>query len=76
MVKYAIIAVEGNHDQALVTKLLKLLDFQSFDGAESNLDDFWKKFIPTYPKNGKFYARLNMPSIRFNDSLSVAIYVG
>lgn len=76
MVKYAIIGVEGNHDQALVSKLLKVLGFNKFDGEESNLDYFWKKFIPTYPKNGKLYTRLNMPSIRFNDSLSVAIYVG
>ncbi len=76
MVKYAIIGVEGNHDQALVSKLLKNLGFQRFDGKESNLDSFWKKFIPTYPKNGNLYTRLNMPSILFNESLSVAIYLG
>ncbi|MEM1168238.1 MAG: DUF3226 domain-containing protein [Cyanobacteria bacterium P01_H01_bin.35] len=76
MVKYAIIAVEGNHDQALVSKLLKLLGFKKFKGEESKLENFWKKFIPTYPKNGKLYTRLNMPSILFNDSLSVAIYFG
>ena len=29
MVKYAIIALEGNHDQALVGKLLKVLGFKS-----------------------------------------------
>ncbi|NEP91175.1 MAG: hypothetical protein F6K18_32670 [Okeania sp. SIO2C2] len=76
MVKYSIIAVEGNHDQALVSNLLKLLGLKKIDGNESNLDHFWKKFIPTYPNNGKLYTRLNMPSILFNDSLSVAIYVG
>ena len=76
MVKYAIIALEGNHDQALVGKLLKILGFKSFDGKESTLDPFWKKFIPPYPKKGNLYARLNMPSILFNESLSVAIYVG
>ena len=76
MVKYAIIALEGNHDQALVGKLLKVLGFKSFEGKESKLDPFWKKFIPPYPKKGNLYARLNMPSILFNESLSVAIYVG
>ncbi len=76
MVKYAIIGVEGNHDQALVSKLLKLLGFKRFEGEESKLDHFWKKFIPTYPKNGNLYTRLNMPSILYNDSLSVAIYIG
>ncbi|MDE5094501.1 MAG: hypothetical protein O4804_09785 [Trichodesmium sp. St11_bin5] len=77
MVKHAIIALEGNHDQALVAKLLKNLGFKSFHGNVSNLDLFWTKFIPRYPtKKGKLYARLNMPSILFNESLSVAIYVG
>ncbi|WP_240041568.1 MULTISPECIES: DUF3226 domain-containing protein [Okeania] len=76
MVKYAILGVEGPQDQAIVGKLLKLLGLKKFDGSVSNLDSFWKKFIPTYPKKGNFYKRLDMPSILFNDSLSIAIYVG
>ena len=78
--KYAIIGVEGPHDQAFVGKILKLLGFKNFGeelkGLESNLDPFWRKFIPVYPKKGNLYKRLDMPSILFNDTISVAIYAG
>lgn len=78
--RYAIIGVEGPHDQAFVGKVLKLLGFKDFreelKGLESNLDPFWRKFIPVYPKKGNLYKRLDIPSILFTDSISVAIYVG
>ncbi|MEG4941624.1 DUF3226 domain-containing protein [Microcoleus sp. F4-D5] len=78
--KYAIIGVEGPHDQAFVGKVLKLLGFKDFrdelKGLDSQLDPFWRKFIPVYPKKGNLYKRLDMPSILFNDILSVAIYAG
>ncbi|MDJ0580036.1 DUF3226 domain-containing protein [Crocosphaera sp.] len=76
--QYALIGVEGNHDQVFVAKVLKeLFNFQEFNGDELELEKFWKKFVPTYPpKNGKLYKRLDMPSILFNDKLSVGIYVG
>ncbi|MEQ8973957.1 MAG: DUF3226 domain-containing protein [Coleofasciculus sp. C1-SOL-03] len=80
MVNYAIIGVEGSHDQAFVGKGLKLLGFKDFrkecKGLESELDPFWRKFIPTYPKKGNLYKRLDMPSILFTESLSVAVYAG
>lgn len=81
MVRYAIIGVEGPHDQAFAGKVLKLLGFQDFreklKGLESELDPFWRKFIPTYPKKGgKLYDRLSMPSILFTDAISVALYAG
>ncbi len=48
MVKYAIIGVEGPHDQAFVSKVLrKFLKFETFTGEKENLDKFWHKFIPT-----------------------------
>jgi len=79
-VKYAIIGVEGPHDQAFTGKVLKLLGFKDFreelKGLKSDLDPFWRKFIPVYPKKGNLYTRLNMPSILFNDTTSVAIYAG
>jgi hypothetical protein len=79
-VRYAIIGVEGQHDQAFVGKVLKLLGFKDFrvelKGLESALDPFWRKFIPVYPKKGDLYERLDMPSILFNDTISVAIYAG
>ncbi len=75
--KYALIGVEGPHDLAFVGKILKLLNFKEFDGKESNLDSFWAKFRPIYPKKGgNLYERLDMPSIFFTDTLSVAIYAG
>ncbi len=79
---YAIIGVEGNSDQAFVSKVLKLLGFKDFKeqhkGLKSKLDPFWYSFIPKYPKKdeGNLYQRLDMPSILFNDNISVAIYAG
>ncbi len=82
--RYALIGVEGPHDQAFVGKVLKLLGCQSFDGNEANLDraacaqriPFWINFVPSYPKQGNLYKRLDMPSILFTESVSVAIYSG
>ncbi len=76
--KYAIMGVEGPHDQVFTKKLLKLLGFKEFNGSKLELDRFWHKFIPKYPKNetAKLYERLAMPSIVFNESISVAIYQG
>src|SRR4028119_1385990 len=77
-VKYAIIGVEGPHDQAFTGKVLKFLGLKDFGeelkGLESQLDPFWRKFIPVYPKKGNLYKRLDMPSILFNDTISVAIF--
>jgi hypothetical protein len=79
-VKYAIIGVEGPHDQAFTGKVLKLLGLKDFGeelkGLESQLDPFWRKLIPVYPKKGNLYKRLDMPSLLFNDTISVAIYAG
>jgi hypothetical protein len=91
-VRYAIIGVEGPHDQAFTGKVLKLLGFKDFreewdkldkltrldmsKELESKFDKFWHKFIPKYPKQGSLYKRLNMPSILFTESLSVVIYEG
>jgi hypothetical protein len=76
--KYSLIGVEGNHDQAFLCKVIcKLLGFKKFDGQVSELDGYWRKFIPNYPpKNGRIYARLDMPSILFKEDVFVAVYVG
>lgn len=75
--KYVLIGVEGPHDQAFVSRILcKLLGFSKFDGKMSELDNFWRKFIPNYPKGGKLYDRLDMPQILDNENFSIAIYVG
>ena len=90
--KYAIIGVEGPHDQAFTGKVLKLLGLKNFKDEwnkldkltrldmskdlESKFDKFWHKFIPRYPKQGDLYKRLDMPYILFNDTISVVIYAG
>jgi len=76
--RYALIGVEGNHDQAFLCRILhKLLGFNRFDGNQSDLDTFWHKFVPVYPsKSGRLYKRLDMPSVLHTESVSVAIYTG
>ena len=75
--QYVLIGVEGNHDQAFISKILcKLLGFSKFDGKISELDPFWRKFIPNYPKGGNLYVRLDMPAILDTETLSVALYAG
>ncbi len=83
-IKYALIIVEGSHDQAFVSSILqKLFNLKEFNGNKEDLiqsKSLWRYFIPNYnPNRGKFHVRLNTPSI-FNDKevqdefLSVAIY--
>ncbi|MBW4444256.1 MAG: hypothetical protein KME10_24125 [Plectolyngbya sp. WJT66-NPBG17] len=76
--RYALIGVEGNHDQAFLCRILhKLLGFNKFDNTTSDLDIFWRKFVPIYPpKSGRLYMRLDMPTILYTSGISVAIYVG
>jgi hypothetical protein len=75
--KCVLIGVEGNHDQAFLSKVLcKLLGFSKCED-QRNLDALWRKFIPVYPpKTGRLHLRLDMPSILYTDTLSVAIYAG
>ena len=74
--KYCILGVEGPHDQAFISKLLKQQRLEEFNGRRDSVDPFWEKFIPTYPKNGKLYDRLDMPSIFFSPTHSVVVYQG
>jgi hypothetical protein len=76
--RYVLIGVEGNHDQAFLSKILcYLLGCSKFNGKESELDSFWKKFVPHYPsRNGRLYQRLDMPTILSKNDLSLAIYAG
>lgn len=74
--KYCILGVEGPHDQAFIGKLLKQHRLEEFNGQRASVDPFWEKFIPTYPKNGKLYDRLDMPSIFFSPTHSVVVYQG
>ncbi|HSN98323.1 MAG TPA: DUF3226 domain-containing protein [Candidatus Nanopelagicales bacterium] len=78
MTRYAILGVEGPTDQAVVGRALKLLGFKSLggEGSESKLDPFWKKFIPTYPKDRNLWKRMDMPSIYTSPESSIAVYCG
>jgi len=79
-IKYVLLATEGPHDQAAVGKFLKLCglkDFkEEFRGESKFLDPFWTGFVPTYPKRGKLYERMDMPSIFTSSTHSVAVYQG
>jgi hypothetical protein len=75
--KCILIGVEGNHDQAFLSKVLRELFGFSKCEDQKNLDTLWRKFIPVYPpKTGRLHLRLDMPSILHTDTLSVAIYAG
>jgi hypothetical protein len=74
--KYCLLATEGPHDQAAISRLLQLAGFEKFNGIAKDLDPFWEGFIPKFPKNGKLYARMDMPSILTSQTHSVAIYCG
>lgn len=75
--KCVLIGVEGNHDQAFLSKVLRELLGSSKCEDQRNLDALWRKFIPVYPpKTGRLHLRLDMPSILRTDTLSVAIYAG
>lgn len=76
-VKYCILGVEGPHDQAFVGRLLSMYGLKEFKGELERIDLFWKKFIPNYPRTGKkLYERLDMPSIFFSPTHSIAVYQG
>lgn len=76
--RYALLGVEGTHDQAAVGKLLKIAGLQRFNGRLQSLNPFWKKFVPVYPHPEKqsLYERLDMPSIYETEVCSVAVYQG
>lgn len=74
--KYCLLATEGPHDQAAISKLLQLSGFKEFNGSDKDLDPFWEGFIPNYPKKGNLYKRMDMPSILTSQTHSVAIYWG
>jgi Protein of unknown function (DUF3226) len=74
--KYCLLAVEGPHDQAAITKVLQLSGLEKFDGSAKALDPFWEGFVPRYPKGGNLYTRMDMPSIVTSQTHSVAVYWG
>ncbi len=76
--RYALIGVEGYHDQAFIGRILhRLLGFNEFKGSKSDLDTLWSKFVPDNPfKFGKLHRRLDTPLVFDTEDVSVAIYVG
>jgi len=75
--KYSILATEGPHDQAFLSKLLGLIGLKQFRGGIEALDPFQKGFVPTYPPpSGRLYERMNMPAILTSQTDSVVVYWG
>lgn len=69
---YYLLATEGPHDQAAITRLLELYGLKRFNGKKKALDPFWEGLIPTYPPpNGNLYARMIMPSILYKTLLEL-----
>jgi hypothetical protein len=80
--KYAFFAVEGDADQIVVRQVLRnFLCMNLWNGKRETLRDIWLResdVIPTYSSNtsGDVYKRANIPSLLYNDSLSVLLYEG
>lgn len=74
--RYAILGVEGSHDQIFVAELLVRNGFSHFSGDAANWDPFWGHLKPTWPKNGKLYVRPEVPAIVHKNGTSVAICAG
>lgn len=77
-VRFGILAVEGPADEATVGRALKHLSFQRLggEGSADRLDPFWRPLVPTYPRKGDLYKRLDMPSIFTSSEWSIAVYAG
>jgi hypothetical protein len=72
-----LIGVEGPHDQAFIAKVLKTLFGFNECKKQEQLDNIWRKFIPTYPtRTGQLHLRLDMPSVLLKEHLSIAVYAG
>lgn len=75
-----LIGVEGNHDQAFISKVLqKLLGFSKYEKLILNdLEprSIWRKFIKPHSNSSNLYERVNLPSILYTDTLSIGIYAG
>lgn len=72
-----LIGVEGPHDQAFLAKVLKTLFGFNECKKQEQLDNIWRKFIPTYPtRTGQLHLRLDMPSVLLKENLSIAVYAG
>lgn len=74
--KYSLLATEGPHDQAAITRLLELSGLEKYKGSAKDLDPFWEGFIPHYPKGGNLYTRMDMPTILTSRTHSIAVYWG
>lgn len=74
--KYCLIATEGPHDQAVLNKIFRELNYTEFNGAIDSLEPYWQLFIPKYPASNNLYKRLSFPTILRSDTHSIAIHLG
>lgn len=80
--KYAFFAVEGDSDQIIVRQVLRnFLGMALWNGKVNTLDDIWIRrsdVVPAYSPttSGDVYRRSNIPSLLYNDSISVLLHQG
>lgn len=74
--KHILIATEGNHDQAVIAKILTVLGFIEFRGSERELEPFWTPLIPKQSLQNNLYQRILVPSFLKNDTFSIAVMCG
>ena len=75
--RHYLFVVEGAHDVAAISCILKLLGIDSEIRSKDNLSEAWEKLIPDkYPFNGDVLDRITpLPSFFQNDEVSIAIKV-
>ncbi len=74
--RFALIAVEGHHDQAFVGKVLKIFGLRAIANDLNALNPFWTPLLPVYPSGSLLHLRLTVPSVYEDDTLSVAVCTG
>ncbi|MBX9724620.1 MAG: hypothetical protein K2X81_24660, partial [Candidatus Obscuribacterales bacterium] len=72
MVRHCFIGTEGQHDQAVVGRILLHLGLKEFNSGDE-FDSFWDPFRP---KPGSFYRPMQFPSLFSNNERSVLVYRG
>jgi hypothetical protein len=80
--KYSFFAVQGDSDQIIVRQVLRnFLGMALWNGKVNTLDDIWIRrsdVVPAYSPatSGDVYRRSNIPSLLYNDSISVLLHQG
>jgi len=80
--KYAFFAVEGDSDQIVVRQVLRIfMGMNLWNGKRETLSNIWLResdVVPTYSPttSGDVYKRASIPSLLYNDSISILLFEG